>query len=226
VYAEFNLPDGMELILYNGNVYAQFVLGAYGRIYTGDIYNGGMRNCFSNDKSPTVNTTYYSSGAYKNVGFTVTDGANKKRSTPRIRLATSEGNGKIWSISSNQYHQTYDSARIGGFRILLPSCGYEGHNFVGKAIATGDGSTLAFNLPWSDINTSKTYKVYVNGVEKTEGVHYTLSNGTSVTTITFTSGNAPASGAAITGDWWVDYVPKDSDHVFDATFTLVFSEPA
>lgn len=102
----------------------------------------------------------------------------------------------------------------------MPCDAWPGYNFIGKAIGTGNGSTVAFNLPWSDINTSKTYKIYVDSVEKTEGVDYTLSNSEATTTVTFTT--APESGAAITGDWWVNYIPKDSDHVLDLTFSIQY----
>jgi len=222
LYAEVTSPEGMVINVpaTEKNQLLDVLIGAYPatkRLQS--TYNGIL---LSSDKSATNPTEDYRSGVdYSPAArFTSFDTPNKKVSTPRLRYGTSEYNQKIWSIVLA--NPMGASSNYGGAlcRILLPSCGWEGYNFIGKAIGTGDGSTVAFDLPWSDINTSKTYKIYLDGIEKTEGVDYTLSNSESTTTVTFTT--APANGAAITGDWWVDYIPKDSDHVLDLTFSIQY----
>jgi len=57
---------------------------------------------------------------------------------------------------------------------------------------TGDGTEVNFSLSFSYILTSD-IDVTVAGVLKTLGTHYTISG----STVTFTSGNVPANGAAI-----------------------------
>ena len=57
---------------------------------------------------------------------------------------------------------------------------------------TGNGSTDNFSISFSYISTSE-IDVTVGGVLKTLGTHYTVNGAT----ITFTSGNIPANGAAI-----------------------------
>jgi hypothetical protein len=57
---------------------------------------------------------------------------------------------------------------------------------------TGNGSTAAFSISFSYISTAE-IDVTVAGTLKTLGTHYTVSGAT----ITFTSGNIPANGAAI-----------------------------
>jgi uncharacterized protein (TIGR02217 family) len=71
-------------------------------------------------------------------------------------------------------------------------------------IGTGDGSTAAFQIKKTYSDTDRPYQrpitivsslvVKVNGVTKTSGVHYNESSGL----ITFTGGNIPAGGQAIT----------------------------
>ena len=57
---------------------------------------------------------------------------------------------------------------------------------------TGDGTEVNFSISFSYILTSD-IDVTVAGVTKTLGTHYTISG----STVTFTSGNVPANGAAI-----------------------------
>ena len=56
----------------------------------------------------------------------------------------------------------------------------------------GDGSSSGFTLQFSPTNALET-SVYVDGVRKTATTQYTITG----TTLTFTAGNIPASGAAI-----------------------------
>lgn len=72
--------------------------------------------------------------------------------------------------------------------------------WTGLAVGTGDGAAATFTLPAKEI-TGRIVKVA--GVVKTEGTHYTVSAGTGVDgedQITFTVGNIPAAGAAVTLD--------------------------
>ena len=55
----------------------------------------------------------------------------------------------------------------------------------------GNGSTTSFAISFSFLENSEV-KVTVGGVSKTLGTHYTISG----STVTFTSGNIPASGTA------------------------------
>ena len=57
---------------------------------------------------------------------------------------------------------------------------------------TGNGSTNAFAIPFSFLADSEV-DVTVAGVLKTLSIHYTISG----STVTFTSGNTPADGAAV-----------------------------
>lgn len=56
----------------------------------------------------------------------------------------------------------------------------------------GDGATVNFTLEFAPTGANQT-SVYVDGIRKTAGTHYTISG----TTLTFTSGNTPVDGAAI-----------------------------
>lgn len=97
-------------------------------------------------------------------------------------------------------------------------------------IGTGDGSTLTYQLRKSYSNGGVTsYRiinkpvalggqvavapaVYVDGVKKTEGTHFNINYTTGL--VTFTAGNAPASGKAITADFEFDVpVRFDTDQI-------------
>ena len=60
------------------------------------------------------------------------------------------------------------------------------------------------NLTWDEARTDKLYKVYVDGAEIASGFTFNSGN------ITFDI--APADQVVITADYWVDYIPKDTDH--------------
>lgn len=220
VYAEVTLPDGMDLLIPSGgNALLHRLLGSanYGAI--SNPTSPEIEVYASADKTATDATQLYTSSyLYKSdkTSFSVADSANKKSSTPRVRFETTEGNGKIWSIS-----MAFDTIR-GMFRILLPCALWEGYHFESESIGVGDGSTTNFVLPWSDINDTKTYAFYEDGVLLTEGTDYELSNTVGETSITFYT--APADTLPITGDWWVDYIPKDDKHVLDLTFSIQYSE--
>lgn len=226
VYATVTLPEGMLLTIpTNGNALLHKLIGSGQSSLTYTNSSGTRLEChvFS-DKTATNQSNLYNTGSIANktnFAFTVQDTANKKSSVPRVRFGSSEGNGRIWSIS---FVSIISSFNCGLFRILLPNSLWQGYNFIGKNIGVGDGSTKKFNFPWSDINTSKEFKIYVDGSLKTKDVDYTMANSESETSVTFTS--APASSAVITGDWWVDYIPKDTNHVLDINCSIQFGEGA
>lgn len=73
-----------------------------------------------------------------------------------------------------------------------------------EKVGYGDGSTLTFDLPSFTTTNDSTLKVYVAGVEKTKTTHWNFVSGGGTEgsdRITFTAGNAPASGALITTDF-------------------------
>ena len=100
-------------------------------------------------------------------------------------------------------HADYQSCRPGG----APAA-------TDQAIGTGDGTTAAFQLvkvygasfaPWSRTigkPVSGSVKVAVAGTVKTEGTHYTVDYATGI--VTFTGGNIPTSGQAVTAGFEFD----------------------
>lgn len=241
VYADISLPDGVKLTyLATGNELLQTLFGAShyvgidSNIYkslaydaAGGNYDTGLGINLSSSKVATddQSTRYNDVGlGALGAGFSVLDSVNKKVSTLRLRFESANGNGKIWAIaiSANAGSYINSSNKRGFLRMTLPNSIFSGHHFEAKAIGIGNGTQTKFLLPWSDINTSKEYKFYKDGVLLVEGTDYTLANAESETSITF--GTAPATDLAITGDWWVDYIPKDTDHILDITFSIVYGE--
>jgi hypothetical protein len=140
------------------------------------------------------------------------------------KLLTSEGNGKIKSVASYQgtsgtYGKRQNSIKV-DFTILAEnnSMLWNGHNFDKTAIGVGDGTKTLFNLTWDEVWLEKPKKLYVDGVEVTNGVTWSAGS------IQFTT--APAIGAVITADYWVKYIPKDSNHELWLTFEILFGEGA
>ena len=231
VYLEFDPSNNIQLTklneaqLYFNYIVAALLTGEFNRLNetsTSTISNGiGFR--MNNIKGATDPATNYSTtgafGSQIGVAFTISDAANKQRKTPRIRFEAGSGTGKCWGITCNQGSSTSTSSRGSCFRMEFPNAYYTGHQFQGKAIGTGDGTTTIFELPWDDINEGKAKTWYVDGVETPATI---IENTTSSTKIEFAS--APANEAPITGDWWVDYVPKDAEHILDITFTINVSD--
>ena len=79
---------------------------------------------------------------------------------------------------------------------------------------TGNGSTAAFSISFSYISTAE-IDVTVAGTLKTLGTHYTVSGAT----LTFTSGNIPANGAAIKFQRDTDISAKKVDFVDGSVLT-------
>lgn len=64
---------------------------------------------------------------------------------------------------------------------------------------------------------SGTVKVGVAGVEKTQGVHWTLATGSGV--VSFTTGNVPATGEAVTAGYQFDVPVRIDRDLFDANYS-------
>lgn len=143
---------------------------------------------------------------------------------PTARLQTAEVNGKIKtfyigpvapeSSTAYQYSALFDV----NVETLAEnnSTIWPGYAFDNTPIGIGTGSQTVFNLTWDEAWLTKPYKVYVDGIEVTSGFTFNAGN------ITFDT--APADQAVITADYWVKYIPKDSDHVLDIQFSITFGE--
>jgi uncharacterized protein (TIGR02217 family) len=119
--------------------------------------------------------------------------------------------------------------RLHGFRFKdwsdWKSCGpAEGVSALDQEIGTGDGETDAFQLtktygsafaPWVRAikkPVSGTARIAVDGVEKTAATHFTVNHATGL--VTFTPGNIPPLGAAVTAGFEFDVpVRFDTDRL-------------
>jgi uncharacterized protein (TIGR02217 family) len=138
----------------------------------------------------------------------------RKKRTPLVRRA--------WTIS---WHSMIDEANVPDVEAMFEALGthtsflfwpprerdrYEAQQALRNTVtgsSTGDGSTLIFQLMITrtvgSVSGSKkvmhpktgTVEVYVNGVLKTEGVHYGVGSNTGI--VTFTDGNAPPNGQLV-----------------------------
>lgn len=140
---------------------------------------------------------------------------NKELRYGRRRIGSTIGKTKIWSIIAS------DSSSSSVLRTVFPNSLYGGFHFEGQSIGIGDGIKTKFILPWNDINTTKEYKFYNDGVLLVEGTDYTLANSESETSITLVA--PPTTPKPISGDYWVDYIPKDESNVLDFDFSLIYS---
>lgn len=153
------------------------------------------------------------------VGFTSQIG--NKLSIPKLRLETNQFNNiKIKSIRHGTSHQDNACTQTIKFDLEIlaenSSTTWSGHEFKNLLIATGDGVTTEFSLTWNEAWLSKPRKIYVDGVEVTSGVTW------SVDKITFDT--APVDGLSISADYWVRYLPKDINHVVDVEFSITLNE--
>lgn len=74
-----------------------------------------------------------------------------------------------------------------------------------EAVGTGDGTTTTFYLDNYNV-VSGSEQVYVAGTLKTVTTHYTID--ADAGTITFTAGNVPTAGQAITANYWHSDIPS------------------
>lgn len=140
---------------------------------------------------------------------------------PKVVFNSVKGNGKIKKIYwADSWHSI--SYQIPGLEIDILEMAqnnsdiWGGYEFKNKLVGTGDGATKVFNLVWDEVVLAKTKKVYVDGVEKTNGVTWADDK------ITFD--DAPIEDVLITLDYWVDYIPKDTGHELWIDISLVNGE--
>ena len=218
VFLEFNVvSDGALPLVHpvHGNKLMKVLLG-FDRVL--DIRDVRNRLYVSSDKTVTNQELQYNSGiGFKSAPLILGVEELRKNETGRVRFDTPDGNGKIWSMSW-VYVPVQAANTEPVFRMTFPNDIYQGYQFVNKFIAVGDGVTATFNLPWSDINMAKTKKFYVDGVEASALV----TNSEALTTVEFDV--APGDGLQITGDWWVDYIPKDTEHILDVFISTTYNE--
>lgn len=103
------------------------------------------------------------------------------------------------SLSNMQTLWQFYIARNGSFEafnFFLPDPNYGSESYVKDYVATGDGSTIAFNLP-SKSATSRT--LYIDGTALAEGAFWTFAEGAGADGADkATFATAPSSGSRIT----------------------------
>jgi hypothetical protein len=149
-----------------------------------------------------------------------------KRVDINQRLAAASGNhadgiweiGVAWLERSADYDAGFKPTTY-LFRSVMPVAGvWEGRQITGENMGTGDGSQTVFTARWKPIKAGTTPAVYLDTVLQASG--YTIN----MTTGAVTFDAAPGSGVAVTIDYYVQQIPKDSDHVLDVTFRLQFAD--
>lgn len=169
-----------------------------------------MPSIFTNTSSSSVGL----SAKFGNMGigrFTITG---------TKRIETSLGNGKIKTIELKPNSTTSYDGNVLVFNIETMaennSTVWSGWEFDKTPVGAGDGSQTIFNLTWDETWLAKPKKVYIDGVEVTTGFTFNAGN------ITFDS--PPSNGAVITADYWVKYIPKDTNHVVDLNIEIIYGE--
>jgi hypothetical protein len=132
------------------------------------------------------------------------------------KLLTTQANTKIKSIA----HKDGGAGDVFTADLLtLAENGSQmwgGYEFNQTPVGVGDGITQAFNLAWDEVWEEKPKSVYIDGVEVTTGITWATDS------ITFET--APSDQAIITADYWVKYIPKDSDHELWLQFQVNYGE--
>lgn len=210
------VPDfGPGISFYNPSTNS-FVAG-----FLGASYNQ-LRKSGSSTTDPSFylnETSAWGSGQL--FGFAIANsGSGKMILSPKKRIDTTEFNEKIkkitWRSFSGQIYQA--NALIFDFIAMAEgnSTVWSGYEFDKIPVGVGDGSQTTFNLTWDEVWMEKPKKVYIDGVEATSGFTFNVGS------ITFDI--APVDQAVITADYWVKYVPKDSDHVLDFNIEFLYGE--
>ncbi len=150
------------------------------------------------DISPSYD--YVITQHWRTLRIGLTDGdflqRRKKRTTPlhefiiKWRALTADDERQLWNFYSDmsggfQSFAFFDIERV----------------YTGQNIGIGNGVENTFNTGAKNISN---YTVYVDGIEKTEGVHYNVSVNTGTDgqdQIVFTTGNEPPDGKLITLDY-------------------------
>ena len=158
----------------------------------------------------------------------------------------SDENNFIYQPSANNPNKypfiLYNPYRDAGFKVSLFSCwGYGYHVTYSWKISVsndmvnwttineqnhyyGGGSSsysgITYNVP-SEYQNYKYYKMENLSYGGADGIGVTVTPG-NINNIIFNT--PPAEGDVITIDYMTDYIPKDADHVLDATVTFIFGE--
>lgn len=206
IYLQPNFEDG---ITFNGS------LSTFSRSTdaNGLLFQGTLHSYAGSDGTLMVNSLNVGSFRMYKSGSLV--------KSPLKRIPTNTANVKIKTIEK---YRTDSSSAFNQFGIKLnletlaenSSTIWSGYEFDKAPIGIGDGSKTIFNLTWDEVWMDKPKTIYVDGVQMTSGFTFNEGN------ITFDT--APADQAVITADYWVKYVPKDSDHVLDIQFDYIFGE--
>lgn len=220
IYFQPNFETGITLHITTQN-FGNTSGNAFHAAFTGFMQTG-MRAIGTQTFQPSLylNGTLFA----KYIGFN-TQGTGTL-TTNTIRFATTEANTKvktcyIQSQIGTAIATAFASQSIAvNFETLAQnnSAIWPGYNFDNRQIGIGTGAQTVFNLTWDEARLDKAKAVYVDGVEQTSGVTWAAGS------ITFDT--APANAAIITADYWVDYIPKDTDHVLDVQFSITFGEGA
>lgn len=235
VYATMVVPSYIQMILTHGTNSNPFLMNLLGYsnsvLYKTNNYQDDYAAAGANLLAYDLKDMYtrptmprYSDTLGKNqtsAWFASYDSLTRTRSSRRIRYQTTMFNGKIWSLY--YYFGSNSSGSAHGIFVLqFPNELWPGYQFERIPVGMGNGTSTKFILPWSDINDTKDYAFYVDNELVIKNTDYTLSNSLSETSITFT--NPVADTLEITGTWWVDYIPKDIEHLVDFYITETFSE--
>jgi len=151
---------------------------------------------------------------------TFTQSGAGKVTTGLKKVLVSQANGKVETISIRNTNATLSRSNAVDFNLVTlaqnGSTIWGGHQFLNKLIAVGNGTSKIFTLPWDEAVLTKAKKVYVDGVEKTSGVTWAAG--------ALTFDDAPLDTLNITADYWVDYIPKDTDHEIWITVNINYGE--
>lgn len=205
VYAIISLEDGVTLYDAPNNPILTSLTG----------YNWTYVKASREDKIPAI----YANGVRGSSAQFVQDGVGKLKSGVSL-LDRTQANGKIKSIDFRSSSSAYTAADTISINLETladnSSSMWGGYTFNKKEIGVGDGTTTVFNLPWNEAVLTKSKAVYVDGVEKTSGVTWATDS------ITFDT--APLVDAIITGDWYIKYMPKDSNYEIRGQFNIIYGE--
>ena len=142
----------------------------------------------------------------------------------QFTLVASEQNIKIKNIGTVEYVTLDSSSRRNARSINIDLEGlaqndsniWGGYEFNNTPIGVGDGTTKVFNLTWDEAKLAKAKKIFIDGIEKTNGITWAVDE------ITFD--DAPGNTLNITANYWVDYIPKDIDHELHIDLNIVLGE--
>lgn len=194
-------------------IYADIFVTLYSPDYGLYFYDNGLRNYLLGGSI---------SSNYIDISFNATDPPdtnNYDMASKSCTCVADTANKKVTSYARFQAEDyskdiRYIDWRTMGIRCELPRPGvFTGIARTGVNLGVGDGEQTVFPIQNKNVTISK---VYVNGDEQTSG--WAVN---SVGAIEFTT--APDSGLAVTADYTCPYVPKDTDHVFDVTWTLQYA---